>query len=65
MLLQKLYSFYWGIKTSIGRETTQLLRKIAVLGAEHNIELQAHSISTNENSWLKILLLDQYAKMSN
>ena len=43
----------------------QPLRRIAMLCTEHNIEMQAHWISTKQNSLADILSCGQYTKIAN
>lgn len=52
-------------KTSIRGEAMQPLRKIAIHFAEHDIELQAHWISTKQNSLANMLSHGQYTKIAN
>ncbi len=52
-------------KTSIRGEVMQSQRRIAILCAEHDIEVQAHWISTKQNSLADILLHGQYTKITN
>ena len=43
----------------------QPLRRIAMLCAEHNIEVQAHWITTKQNSLADMLSCGQYTKIAN
>ncbi len=52
-------------KTSIRGEAMQSLRKVAMLCAEHDIEVQVHWISTKQNSLADMLSRGQYAKIAN
>ena len=51
-------------KTSIKGEGMQLLRRIAMLCAEHDIEVQAYLISTKQNSLADMLSRGQYTKIA-
>ena len=52
-------------KTSIRGEAMQLLRKVAILCAEQDIEVQAYRISTKQNSLADMLLCGRYTKIAN
>ena len=52
-------------KTSIGGKAMQPLRKIAMLRAEHDIEVQMHWISTKPNFLADMLSRGQYNKIAN
>ena len=52
-------------KNSICGEAMQPLRRIAMLCAEQDIEVQAHWISTKQNSLADMLLRGQYTKIAN
>ena len=52
-------------KTSIRGKAMQPLRKIAMLCAEHDIEVQTHWISTKQNSFADMLSCGQYTKIAN
>ena len=52
-------------KNSICAEAMQPLRRIAMLCAEHDIEVQAHWISTKQNSLADMLSHSQYTKIAN
>ena len=52
-------------KNSIGGEAIQPSRRIAMLYAEPDIEVQAHWISTKQNSLADMLSRGQYTKIAN
>lgn len=52
-------------KTIIQKEAMQLLRRIVMLCAKRDIEVQAHWISTKQNSLADMLSHGQYTKIAN
>ena len=52
-------------KNSIHGEAMQPLCRIAILYEVHNIEVQAHQISTKQNSLAEVLSCGQYTKIAN
>lgn len=52
-------------KTSIRGKPIQLLRKIAMLYAEHDIKMQAYWIFIKQNSLTDMLSRGQYIKNAN
>ena len=52
-------------KNSIHGEAMQPLRRIAMLCAEYDIKVQAHWISTKQNSLADLLSRGQYTKIAN
>ena len=59
LIIQSLY------KNSIHRKTIQPLHRIAMLYAEHDIEVQTHLISTKHNFLADMLSYGQYTKIAN
>ena len=52
-------------KNSIKGKAMESLRRIAMLCAEYDIEVQAHWISTKQNSLADVLSRGQYTKIAN
>lgn len=52
-------------KKFIYRKPIQVLRRIAILFIEYNIEIQMHWISTNQNFLADILSHSKYTKITN